>query len=271
VSTPQYSHILKLQRATKHLLDLHTASEEWFQEGHHRQSWFEVDANEPEYVLLKASADPIPPQPFSLLASDAIHNMRSALDSLVFALAVAKYRPNGVPDKIARDCQFPIIGDEDRNGKSGCGPQMFKSQSFRIAGLHPQAQAVIEDIQPYTLGSNFRDHQLWQLAELSNTDKHRLLHAGAAAFTRTFYPAKEFQANGSLTLENATIERETIMARLHKADFPEGNPQMNAEVGLTMQVAFADGPYAAESMYGILSLIATYITTHVLPQLEPFL
>ena len=77
MSTPEHSHVLKHLRATHHLLNLYDATDDWFREGKHSRSWFEIAPDNPANVVLKASADPIPFEPFSLILSDAIHNMRS--------------------------------------------------------------------------------------------------------------------------------------------------------------------------------------------------
>ncbi|HME99434.1 MAG TPA: hypothetical protein VKK06_06115 [Terriglobia bacterium] len=141
----------------------------------------------------------------------------------------------------------------------------------RIQGIDPKAQAIIEIIQPYYMGPNFREHPLWQLRELSNFDKHRILHACVVSFTQTFYPLPEFRALGPLMLNDAVIERDTVMARVKRSLFPEGNPKLNVEVGLDISVAFADGPTARMSIRSVLASIGTYITTEILPKLEPFL
>src|SRR5437667_11229671 len=90
---------------------------------------------------------------------------------------------NPLHDDVAHDSQFPIVGDENRKGASGKGPEMFKGQTNRIRGIDPKAQAIIEGLQPYQTGAAWRRHPLWLLTELSNLDKHRLLHVTSTAFS----------------------------------------------------------------------------------------
>jgi hypothetical protein len=126
MSTPHHNHTLKFKRAQNLLTELYRAELNWFNSGEHCRSVFELDPQDSEYILLKASADPVPLEPFSLLVSEILHNLRSGLDNLAFALAVANCRPGNVPDDIAELSQFPIVGDEDRKGQGGQGRQCSK-------------------------------------------------------------------------------------------------------------------------------------------------
>jgi hypothetical protein len=157
------------------LAEFHRAELNWFAQGQHCRSFLELDPQDSQCVLWKASADPIPLEPFSLLISEILHNLRSGLDSLAFALALAHYRPHDLPNRMAEDSQFPIAGDVDRQGRDGQGPTMFKNRAHQICGMHPKAQEVIKSFPAVSLGANFREHKLWTLVDLSNRDKHHLL------------------------------------------------------------------------------------------------
>src|SRR5207249_10290034 len=63
--------------------------------------------------------------PFTLFPYTTLFRS-SGLDHLVFALAV-KYS-GSLSEENARDCQFPIIGDETKKGKGGSGPDIFRSE-----------------------------------------------------------------------------------------------------------------------------------------------
>lgn len=120
---------------------------------------------------------------WSLIAGDCVHNLRSALDNLVYALAI---RDSGNdPPPSADRLQFPIADD---NGA-------FVKQGFRIAPLSDATQARIERAQPYN-----RPHQelpplLSLLRDFNNLDKHRLLNVVIAnvqqGHIRLEYPGED--------------------------------------------------------------------------------
>src|ERR1044071_3939618 len=111
--TPSPNHILKFQRGRRHLNDLRSLTERWFN-GNHHSARFEVNPTDAGELLIRASVDPIPTDPFSLVISDVIQNFRGCLEHLAYALTAAFTSP--LPEDVARDSQFPIIGDVDRKG-----------------------------------------------------------------------------------------------------------------------------------------------------------
>jgi hypothetical protein len=55
-----------------------------------------------------------------------------------------------------------------------------------------EARRLIETFQPYKGGHSYRAHPLWQLNELVNMDKHRIIAIGSHGFTVSFpdFPRK---------------------------------------------------------------------------------
>jgi hypothetical protein len=103
-----------------------------------------------------------PPQDWPLLAGEAIQNLRSALDHMVYAASGGEERT-----------QFPIFTDPDRFREKAPG---------MLQGVPESVRAAIEKAQPY------RDYQpdprqamLEELRVLSNRDKHRTLATIASA------------------------------------------------------------------------------------------
>lgn len=97
------------------------------------------------------------PDSISLRLGDAIHNLRSTLDYIAYAMVVS----NG--EKPTRDTCFPI-GD----------PAKVYTATFAkraIEGTSVDAQKLFGSIQP----SNTKDLTLWNLHSLDIADKHRLL------------------------------------------------------------------------------------------------
>ena len=131
-----------------------------------------------------------PKNPISLLIGDALHNMRSALDTLAYALASAFTKP--LSEDIANRSDF-IFGDEDRKGNVGVGSALFHAGAAKIEGWHPDAQTAVEGLQPYQRGKSFRTDPLWTLHDLDRINKHRLLHITVAQSTGTLWQINGFR------------------------------------------------------------------------------
>lgn len=171
---PHY-HELKLERACHHLSELEEGVDAWLDD-QLKSTEVLQDPRDSDFVVLWVTVDKSPDDTFGLLIGDCVHNLRSALDVLAFALA-EQHSGVPLPEDVAKKSQFPIFGDEGRNGAPGRGPSMFRTNGLPcIRGVHPRAQAIIESVQPYQLGATFREHPLWLLREMSNIDKHRLIH-----------------------------------------------------------------------------------------------
>jgi hypothetical protein len=98
-----------------------------------------------------------------LIVGDCIHNLRSALDHLVFQLAILK----GTGTEAAAKTAFPIY----LTAKS------FKNfVDSRVAPfIERNALTEIERLQPYARGNAGEQDIIWVLSQLDIIDKHRLL------------------------------------------------------------------------------------------------
>jgi diadenosine tetraphosphatase ApaH/serine/threonine PP2A family protein phosphatase len=101
---------------------------------------------------------------WSVVSGDCIHNLRAALDNLVYAVAIQESGVN--PPRCSKDLQFPIAADA----------AAFASQKWRIRSLSGRAQARIEQAQPYNRPHSELPPLLRLLADFDNVDKHRLLN-----------------------------------------------------------------------------------------------
>jgi len=137
-------------------------------------------------VVQQNFQSPPPLEEWSLLAGECIHNIRSALDNLVFALARLRNDPPAAPDKL----QFPIHIDKakfDKNGRN------------KLDQLTPEAANVVEMLQPFqrdgSPGNGPENDLLTLLQWLSNTDKHRVPSVVLIAPTDIFHNfSAEFQS-----------------------------------------------------------------------------
>lgn len=106
-----------------------------------------------------------PPVSIRLLAGEVIYQLRSALDHLIHQLVIL----NGQAVKLhnSRSHQFPIF--ETREGYVKRAPRMIDGVSKAVAQM-------VEDAQPYKRLPNApKQHSLWRVQDLNNTDKHRLI------------------------------------------------------------------------------------------------
>ena len=121
----------------------------------------EVDKERSRYVV-RVRIERDPPIEWSLRVGDVVHNLRSALDHLIWQLVLR----NG---KTPRGTQFPIF--DQRPVKPGD----VERWNRMIAGVSDEAERFIAACQPYQ-GTDGRDaHTLAGIRDLSNEDKHRVL------------------------------------------------------------------------------------------------
>ncbi|WP_139178468.1 hypothetical protein [Janthinobacterium sp. OK676] len=131
---------------------------------------------------------------WSLQFGECVHNLRSALDNLVFALARVKCDPPEKPISIA----FPIYQDREKFEKDG---------RKKINQLPMAAAELIEKLQPFQrdgshkFGTPERD-ALVLLQSLSNDDKHKVPSVVVLAptemghdFDVSFYSDEDASAN----------------------------------------------------------------------------
>jgi hypothetical protein len=116
-----------------------------------------------------------PPPEWGLLLGDFVHNLRSALDHMVWDLVLLN--PDSAdPD---RHTEFPIYWDPAQYG-------LPHEAARKLRGIVPQAVDLIEEVQPYH-APNPKRSPLWGLRELDIADKHRtLLLTGSIASLRSF-------------------------------------------------------------------------------------
>src|SRR5215210_7016679 len=173
------NHPLKLSRAQHHLKDFKACATRWIKAA--EKTITENPAPKAPYTY-EFWIDPpaLPADDLSLIVGDCLQCLRTALDHLAFELASAFTFP--MTDDIEKDSEFPILSDVDRHGNFGAGPHKWSSSKPMVCGMDPDAQTVIEGLQPYKRGNAYTDDPLWRLHELNRIDKHRLLHVVGASF-----------------------------------------------------------------------------------------
>ena len=252
--------ILKFERAWAHLEELEAQLTIWTHSGHHSVSNEPDPESGSDCFRPRVVTDPVPTEPFSIIIGDVLHNLRSTLDHLAYALAAKHTSP--LPDDIAKTSEFPIFAHDDAD-----------AIARRIRGIHPGAQAIIKMLQPYHRGKDFALDRLWMLHELSNIDKHRLLIAGTVSNVAAgFRPgaSRNFQLLNTHVYDTM-IEGEAIVARYSALPI-DPNQEMHVEFDPLLQIAFY-GPSAVKGKGVIRALrdIHDYIGTRVFGLLGKFL
>jgi hypothetical protein len=151
---------LKLDRAKKHLNDLEEGVNRFFETDPYELFVEDnLEAGQRQHKIRRV--DPVP-DALGLIAGDVIHNLRSALDHLVWQLVIANGKK---PDDMRTE--FPVWSKEAgfKKGKPG-----------RAKGISKEALNVLYGLKPYQGGND----ALWLLHQLDIVDKHRLLLAVAS-------------------------------------------------------------------------------------------
>jgi hypothetical protein len=124
----------------------------------------ETEPSEPTVHVLKA--DPVPPGLLAI-AGDAIHNLRSALDHLVFALASANNFPVG------KMTEYPIFEGPITTAKVEA---RFEE---KVEGMRKEVIEALRRVHPYPGGND----TLWRLHSFDVIDKHKMLVAALGRIT----------------------------------------------------------------------------------------
>jgi hypothetical protein len=257
---------LRLDRAEEHLKTFDTDLRrflkkrpyEFLPPEHHpeiKQVWY--------HVKVKGQ----PPTECSVPVGDALHNMRAALDNLVYALAVKESGEEVPPfhDKIA----FPIHDD----------PKFWKPNGQKIGAIPSRAKTIIESLQPYHRRKTPHQHPLWVLQKLNNIDKHRFLHVVGMVVSNADIDFSKSVAGIRFWLTDQPLKRDAVIAKIDysraKTNVPGGSPKQSVDMDLRFGVSVCfdePGVNAIDSAQVILEddLLA-YLRGAVIAKLSPFL
>lgn len=251
--------ILKLSRAETHLHELADAVNE-FLAGDLFDPVADLDYRGRPVVRVTNVRQP--PAELSVLAGECIYNLRSALDHVAYQLAVLNSGSTRLSRKVAETSAFPI---------KPTGPRFRDAASRSLKGISPSARSVIEQLQPYHRRRNPNARCLLALEQLSNIDKHRLLHLTAVAIGGAQLGLK---GSGFLVLRGYRILRRSLRenAALLLLD-GEFDLQRGLEIDLQLapDVVFDEGGQApsvrGQSLVGTLRSVADFVALEAMPRL----
>ena len=148
---------MKLDRAKHHKTELESAINAFMATKPYGYSVTQFSRDR-GFAYTLSKLDPVP-SIVPLVAGDVIQCLRSALDHVAYLL----YIKGTGGQTIDRGIYFPIGKDLTHYQE--------KARQLKAKGISPNAVAAIDSIQPYKGGNDI----LWQLSELNNIDKHRLI------------------------------------------------------------------------------------------------
>jgi len=256
VSEPSPGYLLKLDRGVSHRDSLDEAVKRWLKR-ERCSAALETDPQTGEHVLRVYVAEQ-PPIELSLLVGDCVHNMRAALDHIVYQLASNFIE--SLSDSQAKSVEFPIFSDADRFAQRGL---------TRLKYIAPAARSLIEEMQPYN-GGDWEHLSL--LHDLDRIDKHRQLNLSVAASEGfEFDCGKEGRPEMRvLNPPGGPIEGYADLVRFRCVPKVGSKGEMKPNASATFQVALSDGP-PAWSVVDQLCEIDSLIRDKVIPPLVPFL
>jgi hypothetical protein len=273
---PLLGPVLKLNRAEDHLHELNQAVARFV-----KSNFYDVarDFDRQGRLIARVSRADDPPADLSILIGECIYNWRSALDQVAYQLALVNLG-GPLPQDIAESSAFPIFNNGPAyRRKRSKGPLKGQpaptSGLYKIRGCSRGARAAIQRLQPYHRRKNPDLKALWVLEQLSNIDKHRLLHLTGASLAASRY---DLEATGPFTLHKIEtfprpMEAGAMLARFTATASPETH--MHVKHHMLIDVAFDKRSpvklVRGKSVVHTLRWIGMVVSTQVMPQLAPWL
>ena len=213
---------LKVVRAREHLQEIHFQQGRFFESNPYSVT-DEFDAKAGKHVFrIHVHRDP-PKHRLAALVGDCVHNLRSALDHLVWRLS----EDFGGSNDADTMTQFPIFRTEVGYDTRGIN---------QIVRVGPGAAAIIRLLQPFHFDPPIL-HPLWMIRELDNGDKHRELAVTAVAakgYAQRIHPPKGTQGTYRLRIIIEDIKDGEIIAELVLSP---PDPQVGVETRWEFQIA----------------------------------
>jgi hypothetical protein len=225
----------------------------------------EFDGQAHLYVF-RAQRDSLSSTAVSPIVGDCVHNLRAALDYLVWELTPEAVRRS----KDAARIEFPIFTK----------PLDYKAGAMKkIGSIDPAAQAVIMQLQPFAgpnsepWNPNWRDPETEPLAllyQLDKWDKHRSLNLTEDNIAATLVGFDQLGIMVPPTPAKlpGRYKRGAILAA---AEAPLGRPEVAVYVRAAYDISFErGGPAGGEPVIQTLNHIRQEVRNRVFPALYQF-
>jgi hypothetical protein len=245
VAHPLDSARLKVSRAWKHIEQLNVEGRAFIETQPYTLGSEKADGDDDIWIVRAIVRRPIP-EHWSLIFGDAVHNLRSALDHIVYQSAEV------LGSGAVKQTQWPVVTDRDKG---------LPENDARLAHVPDFHRARIASYQPFANPAKF--DWLAKLDELDKADKHRVLGRTVGAPT-----------GGKLTKSPGIIEvipprvpmqmedgAEILRVRLAPGT-PVTEVSMQADFVLTAMFGFDKTYVATDGLrdwsYGVLKIIEAF-------------
>ncbi len=214
----------KLRRANEHLEALNVSVERFLERDSNRVI-SEDDPDTGNRIYRAEILESPPSVKWAVVAGDILHNLRSGLDHLAYALCTV-HAPGKTPPGRT---EFPIFWDKDRFENIEARGGLYK-----IRGMSCEMKNAIRAEQPYNRGNPAKAQSIWLLQELSNIDKHRVLNLAVVA-----QPAMTFWVSPGVEFELGDMKQSLVVA-VGRPIPPQTKVQNDPD--FTFRIAFDEGP-----------------------------
>ncbi len=179
MNTPLEGCWAKIKRADMHLSFLNERVKSLIVDGGPYKIRAEPDTKTGEIVIYGEAFGEPDVHEWGAIIGDVVHNLRSALDHLVWQLTLAEGHvpPPSLKGSAWKDIRFPIyITAYPTNGKGILIPWATSKEPKSRWGVRTSLRTEFEELQPFNHGQDAPEKPLAILEELWNIDKHRHLH-----------------------------------------------------------------------------------------------
>jgi hypothetical protein len=241
----------KLRQANAHAQALHEEIEA-FKDSGALKIRGEADRKTSSYAFYVEVREEVPVLQWGCRIGDALHNLHSALDNLVWQLAIFALQREPT-EKEAKSVSCPIALTRSD----------FDSHPV-IKMLDPAHVKTLRGLQPYKRGDRKRaeGHPLAVLKRLSNIDKHRVVHlnyVALSAFPVTTPVAVDYKITNIkyAPLNTPLVDGKEIARVEGRRTGP--NPQIQGNAKLSGKVALGDGTPAQELIDEIGDCVSAFV------------
>jgi hypothetical protein len=242
--------LLKCERAEKHIDDLKRTVDTFLGKEPYAIRFEEnPDTGDRTYYIEK---DAEVPSDIPVICGDAVHNLRTALDHLVYRLAHSYTSGKGPFDNL----YFPTGETQTAFEKSLGRALHYKSKRGPTPRLGQDAVKAIRSLEPYGGGTG---EYFWHLHKLDIIDKHHLLLTAAssnqyhsmlpserARYKRDFLGAEMSESSDAFDAKSF-LESHTPKFPLKAGDklWTVAKANVDENMHLPIEIAFADPPVLA--------------------------